>query len=85
MGSPSSSDNEEPEEGEHDIHTMRGELAVMGQTLQDGCREVEGLKECLSAAETALGAVYREAAKTRSANVAACVELTGELNTTEFL
>ena len=85
MGSPSSFDNEEPEEGEHDIHTMRGELAVMGHAHRDGCREVEGLKECLLATETTLGATNREAAEARSANLAACAELTGELNSVEFL
>jgi uncharacterized membrane protein len=53
---------------------------MAGQALQEGCQEVERLKECLSAAKTALGAVDGEAADARAANVAAHAKLTGELN-----
>ena len=53
---PSSSDNEEAKEGEHDINTMREELAMAGQSLQEGCQEVEPLKECFKVAETTLSA-----------------------------
>jgi hypothetical protein len=79
-GSPSSSDNEEVEEGEHDIHTVREELAVAGQSLRDRCQEVEWLKEFFAAAETMLGATDEEAIDTRAAIVATHAELTGELN-----
>ena len=78
--SPSSSDGEEAKGDEHNIHTVRGELAVAEQSLQNGCREVERLKECLEAAETALGATDGEAANTRAINVATSTKLAAELN-----
>ena len=78
--SPSYFDGEEAEGDEHVIHTVRGELAVAGQSLWNGCREVERLKECLAAAETALGAVYREVSDAKVANVATRTKLAGELN-----
>jgi hypothetical protein len=56
LASPSSSDGEEAEGDEHDIHIVQGELAVVGHSLQNGCWEVEQLKECLAAAEITLGA-----------------------------
>ena len=37
LASPSSSDGEEAEGDKHDIHTVRGELAVAWQSLQNGC------------------------------------------------
>ena len=77
---PGCSNDEEPEECEHDIHTMRGELAVARQALQDGCREVEWLKECLVTDEIALDAIDGEAADARAADTATHAELTGELN-----
>jgi hypothetical protein len=52
--SPSSSDDEVAEGDEHDIHNVREELAIAGQTFQSGCQEVKRLKECLVVAETAL-------------------------------
>jgi hypothetical protein len=67
--SPSSSDDEEVEGDEHDIHNVREELAVVGQSLRNRCLEVERLKECLAAAETVLGAMDGEAADARSTNV----------------
>lgn len=76
---PPSSDNEEVEEDEPDIHTMRGELAEAGQSLQDGCREVERLKECLAAAKVALGAADGEVVDARAAEAAARTKLAGEL------
>ena len=80
LASPSSFDDEEDEGDEHDIHTVREELSMAGQSPQNGCREVERLKECLTAAETALDAMDVEAADTRAANAATRTELTGELN-----
>jgi hypothetical protein len=50
------------------------------QSLQNGCREVEWLKECLTAAEIAFGAVNGEVADARVANVVTHTELAGELN-----
>jgi hypothetical protein len=41
---------------------------------------VEQLKECLTAAETVLGTIDREAVDARAANVATRIELTRELN-----
>jgi hypothetical protein len=41
---------------------------------------VERLKECLSTAKTALGAVDGEAADARATNVVAHAKLTGEMN-----
>jgi hypothetical protein len=76
---PSSSD-EEVKGDEHDIHTVQGELAVARQSLWDGCREVEWLKECLVVAETALGATKGEAANARATNVVTYTELISELN-----
>jgi hypothetical protein len=76
---PSSSD-EEVKGDEHDIHTVQGELAIAGQSLRDGCREVEWLKECLMVAETTLGATNGEAADARATNAVTYTELIGELN-----
>ena len=53
---------------------------MAGQSLWNGCREVERLKECLAVAETALGTVDREAADSRAANVVIHTKLAGELN-----
>ena len=53
---------------------------MVGQSLLDGCREVERLKECLAAAKTTLRATDREAADARATNVATHTELTSELN-----
>ena len=58
---------------------MRGELAVAGQAFRDGCREVEWLKACLSAAETALSAADGEAVKAKAVDAAARAKLVGEL------
>jgi hypothetical protein len=66
---PSSSDDEEAEGDEHDIHNVREELAIAGQSLRNRCPEVERLKECLAAAKTTLGATDREAADARATNV----------------
>jgi len=78
--SPSSSDGEEAKGDEHNIHTVRGELAVAEQSLQNGCREVERLKECLAVAEIVLDTMDGEAADARAANAATYTELVGELN-----
>jgi hypothetical protein len=78
--SPSSSDNKEAEGDEHDIHSIREELAVAGQSIWNGCQGVERLKECLAATETVLGAVDEESAGAKAANVATRTELAGELN-----
>jgi hypothetical protein len=67
LASPSSSNEEEVEGDKHDIHTVREKLTMAGQSLQDGCREVEWLKECLTVAETMLGAADEEAADARAA------------------
>ena len=80
LASPSSFDDEEVKGDEHDIHTVREELSMAGQSPKNGCREVERLKECLTTSETALGAGDMEAADARAANAATCTELTGELN-----
>lgn len=50
-----------------------------GQALQDGCREVERLKACLSAAETVLGAADGEVVEAKATDAAARAELAGEL------
>jgi len=71
-------DNAEPKDDGHNIHTMRWELAVAGQALRDGCREVERLNVCLLVTKTMLGATNGEAAK--ATDVAAHAKLTGELN-----
>jgi hypothetical protein len=52
--SPSSFDDEVAEGDEHDIHNVREELAIAGQSFQSGCQEVKWLKECLVVAETVL-------------------------------
>jgi hypothetical protein len=78
--SPSSSNDEEAKGEEHDIHNVREELAVAGQSLRNGCREVKRQKECLAMAETTLGAMDWEVADARAANVVTRIELTGELN-----
>ena len=59
---------------------MREELDMAGQSLRDGCREVERLKVCLLVAETMLGASDGEAADARAAIMAAHAKLTSELN-----
>jgi hypothetical protein len=53
---------------------------VAGQSLRDGCREVERLRECFVAAETALSAMDREAADAKAAVMVTHAELVGELN-----
>jgi hypothetical protein len=50
------------------------------QSLLDGCREVELLKECLAEAETALGAADGEMADARVAIAVTRTELVDELN-----
>jgi hypothetical protein len=73
-------DKEEVEGDEHNIHTMQGEVAVVRQSLRDGCQEVEWLKECLAVAETTLSATDGEAADARAAVTATRTEFVGELN-----
>ena len=80
LASPSSYDNEEAEGDEHNIHTIREELAVAEQSLYDACQEMERLKECLAEAETALGIIDGEVADAWAANMATRTELASELN-----
>lgn len=62
-----------------DICTVVWQLDVTTQALHDESREVKRLRACLSAAETALGAVDQETAVARAAATVAQAELTGKM------
>ena len=53
---------------------------MAGQSLRDGCREVEWLKECLAVAKAALGDIDGEAVDARVAIVVTHAKLACVLN-----
>ena len=53
---------------------------MVGQSLQNGCREVERLKECLVVAETMLSVMDQEVADARATIMATHTKLVNELN-----